>query len=251
MNIDEYRALAEQEDDFWHFQALHRHVRRTLDAQGIRSSAQLLDAGCGTGGLLRRLQAWFPDAQLCGLDSSAIAVEWARSRCTCPIATASVSAMPHPDDAFDFVTCLDVVYQLARPVEAYREAARCLRPGGALVVNEPAYRWLRSYHDERVGGRHRFVRSEMLALLRAAGLQPVFSTYWNCLPLPLIAARRKLLPPPAAGSDVRRYPVWIAGLMRGAMAIEGTWLRVGGRWPFGTSVFAVGVKNLERLSAHP
>jgi len=46
---------------------------------------------------------------------------------------------------FDFITCLDVVYQLERPVEAYREAARCLRPGGALVVNEPAYRWLWSY----------------------------------------------------------------------------------------------------------
>jgi SAM-dependent methyltransferase len=161
----------------------------------------------------------------------------------------SITAIPFPESEFDFITCLDVVYQLERPVEAYREAARCLRPGGALVVNEPAYRWLWSYHDQRVGGRHRFVRAEVLSLLRTAGLEPVFSTYWNCLPLPLIAARRKLLPPPASGSDVHRYPAWVSGAMRRAMAIEGAWLQAGGRWPAGTSVFAVCVKNLERT--HP
>jgi SAM-dependent methyltransferase len=243
MEADEHRKLAELEDGLWHFTALHNHVGRVLKARGFRPGARLLDAGCGTGGLLRRLHAWFPDAQLCGLDSSETAVAWARIRCACPIEAGSVTAILHPDGVFDFITCLDVVYQLERPAEAYREAARCLRAGGALVVNEPAYRWLWSYHDERVGGRHRFVRAEVLAMLRKAGLEPVFSTYWNCLPFPLIAARRKLLPPPAAASDVHDYPAWVARPMRWAMAVEAAWLRAGGRWPFGTSVFAVGVKN--------
>lgn len=245
MDPDEYRRLAEVEDELWHFAALHRHVGRVLRHRGFPPGARLLDAGCGTGGLLRRLHEWFPAGQLEGLDSSEAAVALARARCPCPIATASVLALPHPAESFDFITCLDVVYQLERPAEAYREAARCLRPGGALIVNEPAYAWLRSYHDERVGGRHRFSRAGLGALLRGAGLAPAISTYWNCLPLPLIAARRKLLPPPATGSDVRPYPPWVARPMSWAMAVEAAWLRMGGRWPFGASVFAVAVKNLE------
>ncbi len=243
MNAGEYARLAEFEDRLWHFAALHGHVRRALRQLGIGGTATLLDAGCGTGGLLRRLRAWHPGMRLRGLDASPVAVEFARRRCDCPIDLGSVLALPHADGLFDVITCMDVVYQFERPGDGYREAARCLRPGGALIVNEPAYRWLWSYHDDQVAGRHRFTRKGIQALLRAAGLRPVDGTYWNCLTLPLIAARRKFLPPPPDGrSDVHAYPWWITGPMRGAMAAEGAWLRLGARLPFGTSVFAVGVK---------
>jgi len=247
MNVVEYARLAACEDRLWHFAALHDHVRRALVRRGLAPGAPLLDAGCGTGGLLRRLRVWFPGADLRGLDCSPVAVELARRRAGCPIDDGSLLKLPYAGGSFEVITCVDVVYQFERPGDGYREAARCLKPGGALLVNEPAYRWLGSYHDEKVGGRHRFTRGEVRAMLRDAGLQPVYATYWNCLALPLIAARRKLLPPPAGGaSDVRDYPPWIAGPMQAAMTVERAWLRLGGRWPFGASVFGVGVKSLER-----
>lgn len=178
--------MAACEDTLWHYAALHGQVRRALRRCGLPAAAEVLDAGCGTGGLLRRLRGWWPQARLRGVEYSAFAVGLARERTDCPIDEGSVLALPFGDDRFDAITCIDVVYQFPEPALAYREFARCLRPGGVVVVNEPAHRWLFSYHDVSVGGRHRFSRPELKALLRSAGLEPVYSTHWNFLPLPLV-----------------------------------------------------------------
>jgi len=244
MKDTEYRQLAELEDRLWHFEALHDHVRRALVGHGLPGAATLLDAGCGTGGLLRRLANWFPKTQLRGIDLMPLAVQLARERTHCPIEEGSVTALPHADASFDAITSIDVLYHLERPAEALSEFARCLRPGGLVVINVPAYRWLWSYHDTAVHSHHRFTRPEMKSLLRDAGLQPVYATYWNTFLFPAIVVRRKLLPPPSDGtSDVREYPAWITAPLRVLLATERTWLKTGATLPFGTSVFIVARKG--------
>ena len=58
MQTDEYLKLAEVEDRMWYFRSLHAHVDRELRPVLARGSAtppaHVLDAGCGTGGFLRR-----------------------------------------------------------------------------------------------------------------------------------------------------------------------------------------------------
>jgi len=112
------------------------------------------------------------------------------------------------------------------------------------VINVPAYRWLWSYHDTAVNSFHRFARPEVNALFRNAGLQPIYTTYWNTFLFPAIVFRRKLLPPPRDGtSDVREYPAWVSGPLRALLILERLWLKTGLRLPFGCSVFAVGVRR--------
>lgn len=248
MNDVEHTRLAAVEDRLWHFAALHGNLRRGLARGGWNGQGALLDAGCGTGGFLRRLGVWFPAAARRGIDFSPLAVELARGRAGCAVEQGSVLALPFADGAFDAITCADVVYQFERPGDAYREFARCLKPGGVLAVNEPAFRWLWSYHDDRVGGRHRFTRRELSTLLRAAGLTPVYATYWNALALPLIWARRRFGAADAE-SDVREYPWWVSLPMRALLACERGWLATGLTFPAGTSVLAVAVKNLEPAEA--
>jgi SAM-dependent methyltransferase len=152
-----------------------------------------------------------------------------------------VTALPFADASFDAITSIDVLYHLEKPVDALREFARCVRPGGLVVINVPAYRWLWSYHDTAVNSHHRFTRTEINALFRDAGLQPVYATYWNTFLFPAIVIRRKLLPTPHDGiGDVRAYPAWISGPLRALLAIERAWLKTGATLPFGTSVFAIG-----------
>ena len=227
----------------WYFRALHAHVGRELLARLGGGAAQLLDAGCGTGGLIRRLGPDVPLWQWTGVDLSPLACELARARCKVPILEASVVALPFADGAFDGVVSADVLYHVESDVEALREFSRVLRPGGVLVLNVPAYRWLWSYHDEATHARRRYGRGKLRDMLRMAGLSDVRATHWNALLLPLITARRKLLPAPRSGSDVRRSSTLVEALCNAAMALERGWLGVFGQLPFGSSILAVARKN--------
>ena len=49
----------------------------------------------------------------------------------------SINALPFADASLDLVTCNMVVEHLDNPNRAFAEIARCLRPGGAVVINTP------------------------------------------------------------------------------------------------------------------
>jgi ubiquinone/menaquinone biosynthesis C-methylase UbiE len=156
----------------------------------------------------------------------------------------SITALPFENGEFDAITCGDVLYHLLEHAQALDEFRRCLRPGGVVALNVPAYRWLWSYHDDRVQSKHRFTRKEVLQLLISSGFTPIFSTYWNTLPFPLVVLRRKVFPPRTGESDVKLFPAPVEAMFNGAMALERGWNRLGGVLPFGSSVFAVARKPI-------
>lgn len=222
----------------WYYRALHRNVATALRTV-VTPGARVLDAGCGTGGLLRRLAATEPRWRLEGLDYSPIAVETAQTRTGLPVVLGSVTALPFADTQFDAVVSCDVVCQVPDGRAALAEFRRVLRPGGALVLTMPAYRWMYSYHDRQVGNLWRCSRGELHALLRASGLRPVWSSYWNTTTFPLAVARRKFFPAPEGASDVFLFPPAIERAFDALMRAENAWLRSGNTLPFGNSVIVV------------
>ncbi len=242
MQLDEYRKLAEVEDRMWYFRALNRRLVHFLRRAGLAGGPglRLLDAGCGTGGLVRDLQAAFPGAAVVGLDFSPRACALARARTGAEIVEGSVTALPFADASFDAVVSADVVCQVEDGGRALREFARVVRPGGPVLVNVPAFRWLWSYHDDTCETRHRYTRGELRRLFEAAGLRVDFATYANLPALPLIAARRKLFPPRQPTSDVRLYPAPVEAAFAGLAALEAAWQLAGAPSPAGSSVFVAG-----------
>jgi SAM-dependent methyltransferase len=242
MQPDEYRKMAGVEDAMWYYRALHRHVGRSLAAVLPEAGARVLDAGCGTGGLLGRLRAARPGWTLTGLDFSPLACELARERTGGEVVQGSIAALPFADAQFDAITSCDVVCQVADPALAVREFHRSLRLGGFVVLNMPAYRWMYSYHDTATGNLRRYSRGEVNALLRGAGFRIVRSTYWNTLLFPLAVLRRKILPPSAPTSDVGLFPAPVEAGCNALLALEHAWLGVGGSLPLGNSVLTVAQK---------
>ena len=242
MQPAEYRKMAEVEDRMWYYRALHRHVARCLRTSGLPDEAAMLDAGCGTGGLLRHLQTEQPSWRLSGVDFSPMACQLARERTGATITESSITRLPFADGSFSAVTSCDVLCQVEQPEEALREFVRCLQPGGVVVLTMPAYPWLYSYHDRQVANLRRYTRRGVKEILQTAGLNPVYSSYWNTLPFPLAVLRRKIFPPANPTSDVRLYPAPLEAMFNAMMAIEHTWLRVGGRLPYGSSVLFVARK---------
>lgn len=242
MQPEEYRKMADVEDRMWYYRALHRHVARSLVASGLPPDAAILDAGCGTGGLLRHLHAAQPAWKLSGVDLSPLACRLAHERTTATISEGSVTRLPLANESYSAITSCDVLCQVEQPGAALHEFSRCLRPGGIVVLTMPAYQWMYSYHDREVGNLRRYTGDEVAALFRTAGLQPIYRSYWNTLPFPLAVLRRKIFSPAGPASDVRLYPAPLEAMFNAMMSIEHTWLRAGGRLPFGSTVLVVARK---------
>jgi SAM-dependent methyltransferase len=64
MEAAEYARMDAVEDHMWWYRALRRRLMDALS--GVRG--KVLDAGCGTGGLLARLRAERPDLTLFGVE---------------------------------------------------------------------------------------------------------------------------------------------------------------------------------------
>jgi SAM-dependent methyltransferase len=90
---------------------------------------------------------------------------------------ADAGRLPLAEGSVDLVNSLDLLEHLDDDAAAVGGFARVLRPGGHLLVTVPAYRFLWSEHDAALDHRRRYSRGELLALLDAAGLQPVLCSY--------------------------------------------------------------------------
>jgi SAM-dependent methyltransferase len=195
------------EDRMWWYRALHH---RLIAALGTAVSGRVLDAGCGTGGLLAALRAARPDLEAIGLDWSEGAAHRAARKSGVPIVRGSINALPFAAASFDAAIAADVLSHAAvDPAAALLELHRVLRPRGVLVVNMPAYRWLLSAHDRQVRNARRQNAPALRASLLAAGFTTVDARYWNTLLLPAMIARRKLPGLRSANSDVAVFSPWV------------------------------------------
>jgi SAM-dependent methyltransferase len=250
MEAEEYQKMAAVEDAMWWYGGLRANLAvlaglgRPGAAAGAVAGGALLDAGCGTGGTLRHLRMLAPGLTLVGMDFDRRACALAHDKSGCPIAAGSIDALPFPSHAFDVILSADVLCHRGVDQEAaLAELHRCLKPGGRLVLNLPAYGWLKSSHDARVHTARRYTAAAMTGLLGRHGFGEVRATYWNMLLFPLMVLRRKLLRPARGGSDVMLYPAPVERLFRALLRLETMAVAAGWGLPFGGSVLVRAVKH--------
>lgn len=236
MNRDEYGRMYSVEDMHWWYRGLRALVWQLWEAAQDKPEGPLLDIGCGTGGTL--VGAPRPGI---GVDMSPEALHFCRERDHTALARSDASALPFKEAHFSGALLLDVLYHRAvgDPTAVLLEARRVLKPGGVLIVNVPAYEWLRSSHDTAIHTARRFTRPELKALLVSAGFRVERTSYWNTLLFPAAATVRFLRKTTGRHtSDLANYrPGFAASLLGHTLAIERAALR-GMDLPLGLSVIA-------------
>ena len=245
MERAEYELMHAVEDRMWWYRGLRRLVADQLARALSRSrvGGPVLDAGCGTGGMLRVMGPLVAGRTTIGLEYDPVAAGMAMTKAGRPVLSASVNEMPLGDGTLGAYVSLDVLcHANVEPARALKEAHRCLGPGAIAVFNLPAYSWMLSAHDRRVHNARRFNRGEARALIAAAGFRIIRASYWNTLLFPLMLLHR-LVERDDAESDVRDYPRWLDTLFSTALALERAAIGAGLSLPFGGSLMIVVVRD--------
>lgn len=140
----------------------------------LSPSDRVLEVGFGGGALLARILEQRP-AEAIGIDISEEVIARGRARFGRQIAegrarimVGSVESLPLGDAAADAACSLNTIYFWKEPVQAMRELARVVRPGGTLVLGFEAPETLRAWPGHRFGFRV-YDAPEVVALAQAAG----------------------------------------------------------------------------------
>jgi ubiquinone/menaquinone biosynthesis C-methylase UbiE len=154
------------------FDRVHRGVLARVPADFAPTA--VLDIGCGTGRLLRRINARWPSAALNGVDLAEGMV--AQARALTPQATiyqAPAEVLPLPDSSVDLVTSTTSFHHWSDQAKGVSEAYRVLRPGGLFILADMNI----SHHG------HPLSKAQVRSLFESAG----FTICSQSSPVPLFS----------------------------------------------------------------
>ncbi|MBF0424432.1 MAG: class I SAM-dependent methyltransferase [Magnetococcales bacterium] len=248
MKASEFDCMVHQEADFWWYEARRRFLVTTLaDLYPTAHKAALdvpriLDLGSALGG---NHPTCAPYGTYVGLDLSPIATAHCRRRGVRLMVAGDAQRLPFADASFDLVVAFDIFEHLPDDAGAMREARRILRPGGHLLFNVPCFQSLFSEHDLAFDHLRRYRQRAFVRMLEAAGFSIERASYWSFFIFPAVFFLRKVLGSPTvsrndAESDFQKPPpAWVERILAGFAALELKWIRRGGSWPWGVSLYGL------------
>jgi SAM-dependent methyltransferase len=251
MEVRYYETYYQHETRHWWFRWRFKLIEDVIDRlSGMPDRPTMLDAGCGTGQMLKVLQQ---RGNAVGLDLSEEAIMFASTRDAHNLVLGSVTNPPFASGTFDIAFALDVIEHVDDDRAILEGLRELVRPGGALVVTVPAFQSLWSDHDKINHHRRRYRRRQMRAILQRAGFEVERITYCNTVLFPIVwvvrhvqAFARKFRPKNEAevSSDLKAYPRVINSLLYRLMLVE-AWVVKRIDLPIGVSILAVARKPLD------
>jgi SAM-dependent methyltransferase len=248
MRPEAYETLAGRQDDYWWHRARRRMAAGLLRRYGLPSRGHIVDLGSGAGGNLDLTDPWSPRVVV-GVDFSTIALEYAREkRPGARLIRATLNQpLPFADQSVDAVTIFNVLYHqwVRDEVSVLAEVSRVLKPGGLLLVTEPAFAQFERQMDDIVMTRRRYEIPEFAAMCHRAGLDVVFASYFTSFGAPVVWAMKTMerwFNRSAHGhvqADLRPINPVVNSLLCAIAGLEASAIAHGWRMPIGLTLVMV------------
>lgn len=245
MEHGEYAKMCRMEDVHWWYLGLHDLVLSTIRSIQISSPFRILDAGCGTGGLMKILKGI---GRVDGLDGSAEAVRWCLQRGLGNVSLEDLNIWEAPESSYDIIVSNDVICcsEVGSDLAVLKMFRAALKSGGSLIMNLPAFPCLRRGHDLAVHIERRYVNKPLRELLERAGFRVVKANYRLPLLFVFILMRKVFFNLSRKGEDIRSdlkpLPGAINRWLLNLHKLENRLLSAGLKFPVGSSIFVVAKK---------
>jgi SAM-dependent methyltransferase len=233
------KAMLDVDEHHWWYRGRRRVIEAELARLPLGASAEVLDAGCGSGRTLEQLRHL---GRVSGIELNPEAAEIAQRRGDFDVRVGRLEELPWGVGTFDLVTCLDVIEHTPEDRVTLRELRRVTKPGGWLLVTVPAYQALWSQHDEANHHYRRYARDTLHAAAQEAGWSVARMTSFNTLLLAPAAAVRIAQRRRSATDytpELRLGPSWLNTALEYPLRLEASWLARGRTLPAGLSLLAV------------
>ncbi len=230
---DLYREMVAFQNWHWWFRVHYAWILDLLKPH-LRAGVRFLDMGCGPGVCSSRIPL---PIRIVLLDIRPLALSYCVSNPHGRIC-GDAKAAPFQGGIFDIVICSDLLHQrdVEDPRRVVNEAFRLCRPGGVILLVEPAFPCLFGPHDEVENGCRRYTTGALLDLFADGSVTVLRRTYLHLLMfVPAFLVRRML------GRHVTQKNTDLA-LGNNLTNTISYWLESAERWigrylrlPFGTS----------------
>lgn len=248
INHNEYQLMFDAEERLWWYRILHEKVVSTIKKKyGGNTKISLLDAGCGTGGLMQFLKKNGYN-NIKGFDYSASAVHFSTQRGHEVTQLSIDDILEHfPEQSFDVIISNDVIYALeyTQIQHVFVNVSRLLKPNGLFISNNNAFTIFKGTHDIAVGSKHRFTLKDIQNYAQLSDLRITKATYWSLVLAPLILIVRlfqqfqlrfRLIDESKLVSDVSVPPAFINNFLYWVVKTEEKLLE---KSFFGSSLFTI------------
>jgi len=233
------------EQDFWWYKGLHDLAEKVIKKYlRARNDVTILDAGCGTGGMLHIAGRY---GKSTGIDSSEEAIFFCKKNQLEDVFQQDLNSWQPPTEHYDIIICMDVLYHAAieDDEEIIKKFYQALKANGICLINLPAFPMLSRNHDLAVYTKKRYRREYAELLLKNNGFQINIASYR--LPhLFLVILVKKLFEwifsNHQSQSDLKKLPRWLNSFLFRLHRIENEMIISGLTLPFGSSVFLVAQK---------
>lgn len=177
-----YEDMYRLERAHWWFRA-RRDILSRIVRQEVAPGGAILDVGCGTGFVLEDLRDAY---EVHGIDDAEIAVRLCHEKGLDFVERGVLGKTKLSRADYDMVMFLDVLEHIEDDVGALRAAREVLAPGGKVLIAVPAFQLLWSKHDVIHHHHRRYSKADLERVIRAAGLEPRWTTFFNSLLFPAI-----------------------------------------------------------------